>query len=177
MRNDELFSPRCPDKRVKNLVLNYALREALDSDKCYTDKTLLAVQHRIYEEWLAAVRETKPGFTCCFYEWMARSADSALIFKTGDLVKYKGRYCVVVRQPNYAAGWERKWRITNITPALEDWPLPLTTLGVKDADGRVCSLRGLDASLEPADIPPEVFALACGRAKDCPILKGGRDGE
>ena len=175
MRNDELFSPGCPDDHAKRLVLNYALRGVLDNSGCYTPERLLAVQHGIYLEWLAALRASRDGFSCGFYEWLARGEDAAFIFKPGDLVKYNGRYCVVTSRSTYNIDWGSKWRVIDGRPANADWPHLLTALDVKEANGRVHCVNGLDNGLEPADIPPEVFALACGKAKDCPMLKGGRD--
>lgn len=178
MRNDELFSPGCPDSRVKSLVLAYALRGVTSSDGVYTGENLLAAQYKVYVEWLATVRVTNPGFVCCFHEWMARDeGDCAFIFSPGDLVKYNGRYCVVMERNAGSVGWTYKWRIPGDVPENKDWPQSLTALNVKEADGRMLCLHGLDAGLKPADIPPEVFALACGRAKECPMMKGGRDGE
>lgn len=52
-------------------------------------------------------------------------------------------------------------------------PASLRRLSVEYPDGSVHSIDAEDEGLEPADIPPEVFALACGRAKGCPMMKGG----
>lgn len=177
MRNDELFSPRCPDEHAKRLVLNYALRNVLDGNRCYSEETLIAAQYMVYKEWLAEVRKSNTGFSCCFHEWLSREEDTAFIFKPGDLVEYKGRYCVVTGRIDLGVGWTTRWRIVDGTPMNAAWPQQMTTLNIKGADGRVRCVHGLDDDLKPADIPPEVFALACGRAKDCPMLKGGSDGE
>lgn len=178
MRNYELFTPRCLDEHAKRLVLGYALRGLLDDGGYYKEERLLAMQYGIYERWLADTRKWRPGFACGFYEWLLRNEDSAFIFRAGDLVKYNGRYCVVMNQLIVVPAWESKWRILDKKPRATDWPSQTTTLDVKEADGRIHCVNGLDGGLEPADIPPEVFALACGKAKDCPMLKGGRlDGE
>ena len=173
MKNSELYSLSCPDERIKGLVFKYAMREVLDGDGCYTDKGLLVAQYRVYEEWLAAVRKTKPGFVCCFHEWMSREGDYAFVLRPGDLVKYDGRYSVVGARltGKDRVSWGSKWRLDGDVPVLADWPKPLDALSVKDADGRVFNVYGL-GRIESADIPPEVFALACGKAKDCPMLKG-----
>lgn len=175
MRNDELFSPNCPDEHAKRLVMGYALRGLVDSIGCYSAEGLVNAQFRVYKEWLAAVRASKPGFSCGFYEWLARDADAAFIFRPGDLVKYDGRYCVVADRLTGGMGWVNKWRITGAVPAREEWPQTLAALDVREADGRTRCLNGLDNGLKPADIPPEVFALACGRAKDCPMMNGGAE--
>ena len=175
MKNYELFSPECPDQRVKDLVFSYALHNVLDNDRRYTDEKLLDAQHRLYREWFATMRKTRPGFVCCFYEWMTRDADSALIFSPGDLVKYNGHYCVVAERLTRNVEWGIKWRVTGAIPMKEDWPKAMTALNVREANGRLRYVDGLDIHLEQADIPPEVFALACGKANDCPMLKGGHD--
>ena len=175
MRNDELYSPTCPDEHAKKLVLSYALRGLLDDRRCYTDEKLLAAQCKIYEEWLAAVRESCSGFDCDFYEWLSRggsSGDAAFIFKPGDLVKYNGRYCVVVRRETRNMGYVNSWRVRNGKPVQRTWPQPACAVELKDPDGHVHTMNALSAGIEPADIPPEVFALACGRAKNCPMVKG-----
>lgn len=97
MRNDELFSPRCPDNHAKKLVMGYALRGLIERGS-YTQDGLLIRQHTAYAEWLAEMREASPKFECGFYEWLCRDCDSAFVFKPGDLVKFEGRYCVVVRR-------------------------------------------------------------------------------
>lgn len=172
MRNYELYSPACPDEHAKKLVLSYALRGVLDDRRCYTDEKLLAAQCKIYEEWLAAIRESSMGFDCDFYEWLSRTIDAAFIFKPGDLVKYGGRYCMVVRRETRNMGWTNSWRVRNGKPVQRTWPNPACAVELKDPDGRAYTVNALTESLEPADIPPEVFALACGRAKDCPMMKG-----
>ena len=176
MRNDELFSPGCPVEHAQNLVLNYALRGLLDGRKCYEPGELLNRQYKVYLEWLAELRASNSDFSCGFYEWMARQADSAFVFRPGDLVKYNGRYCVVVARLTRNISWINEWRIVDGKLCREDWPQRVTTLDVKEADGSIHCVNGLDDGLEPADIPPEVFALACGKAKDCPMLKGERNG-
>ena len=177
MRNDELYSPGCLDDHAKRLVLAYALRGVIDDRGCYSEQELLAAQHRVYKEWLAAVRETTTGFDCSFYEWAARGdmCDAAFVFAPGDLVKHNGRYCVVAERITRSVSWTEKWRIVNGVPRLGSWPQPMAAVVLKEADGSRHSVNAFD--LEPADIPPEVFALVCGRAKDCPMMKGGRDGE
>lgn len=174
MRNSELFSPACPDDHAKRLVLGYALRGVMDDRRHWSEERLLAAQYRVYEEWRAVLRKLNPGFTCCFHEWLARAEDSAFIFRPGDLVEYNGRYCVVMDRDARGIGWREKWRITTgTTPTKEDWPQQLTALTVKDADGRIYCPHGRACGLEPADIPPEVFELACRKAKECPMMKGG----
>ena len=105
MRNDELFSPGCPVEHAQNLVLNYALRGLLDGRKCYEPGELLNMQYKVYLEWLAELRASNSDFSCGFYEWMARQADSAFVFRPGDLVKYNGRYCVVVARLTRNISW------------------------------------------------------------------------
>lgn len=178
MRNDELFSPHCPDEHAKNLVESYVMRGLVDGRGTYWPNKLLARQYDVYLEWLAAVRESADGFNRCgFYEWLSRDCDAAFVFKPGDLVKHDGHYCVVVRRCPSRVDWVNSWRLRSGTPTQEPWPDSLNTVELKDSDGRTCVVNALAEGIEPADIPPEVFALACGRAKECPMMKGGRDGE
>lgn len=176
MRNDELFSPDCPDNHAKKLVKGYAMRGLVDGRGTYLPENLLARQHAIYEEWLAAVREFSTSFDCGFYEWRARSCDAAFIFKPGDLVKVNGLYCMVQKRM-HGTTWVNSWRLRNGKPAHVSWPQSLSTVELKYPDGRTCTVNALAKGIEPADIPPEVFALACGKAKGCPMMKGGYDGK
>lgn len=171
MRNEELFSPGCPVAHAKKLVMDYVLRGLTDDRGTYFPDRLLAKQHAVYEEWLTAIREFKPDFDCDFYEWLGRSGDAAFVFRPGDLVKHDGRYSVVVRRCTQS-GWMNHWHIRNRMPVQDVWPLPLCAIELKDPDGRTCVVDALAENIEPADIPPEVFALACGKAKNCPMVKG-----
>lgn len=165
MRNDELFSPGCPDDHAKKLVMNYALRGLLGERGTYSPEDLLARQHAVYAEWLAAMQESRPKFDCGFYEWLGRCGDSAFLFKPGDLVRFGDHYCVVVRRHTREVTWVVKWRVRNGTLEQDSWPQQATVVELKDADGRVIAVDALCASVVPADIPPEVFALACEKAK------------
>lgn len=172
MKNYELFSPHCPNDHAKRLVKGYAMRGLLDDRGTYSPDKLLARQQAVYLEWLAAVRKSKSDFDCGFYEWLCRDRDSAFVFKPGDLVKFDGRYCVVVRR-FLGMSWVDNWRMRDGMPTQEPWPQPLDTVELKDSDGRTSFADALAGSIEPADIPPEIFALACGKAKDCPMMNGG----
>lgn len=172
MRNDELFSPNCPNNRAVKLVKGYVMRGLVDDRGTYAPGILLARQHAVYEEWLSAVRENTTSFVCGFYEWMCRDCDSAFVFKPGDLVKFKGHYCVVNRRCTYDMNWANRWRLRNGTVVHERWPSLLTKVELKDFAGKVSIVDALHESIEPADIPPEVFALACGKAKSCPMMNG-----
>lgn len=173
MRNDELFSPHCQDYNVKVLVKCYVMRGLMDDHGSYSPRKLLARQHDVYLGWLAAVHGYHSLFSCGFYEWLSRGCDAAFVFKPGDLVKYNGRYCMVTKRCPSGVDWEGSWRFRYGMPVLEAWPKRLNTVELKDSDGKVSIVDVLCGSIEPADIPPEVFALACGKAKDCPMMKGG----
>lgn len=175
MRNDELFNPNCPDDRARNLGKRYVMRGLTDDHGTYSIDELLARQHGVYEKWLAAVRESTTGFNCGFYEWLSRSCDASFVFKPGDLVKYDGDYCVVVRRRTREVTWVNSWRLRNGMIVQEPWPQPMREVELKDNDGKVFIVDVLhNRSVEPADIPPEVFALACEKAKDCPMMRGNR---
>lgn len=173
MRNDELFSPGCPNDHAMKLVKSYVLRGLLDDRGSYSPSKLLARQHDVYLEWLATVHEYSPTFSCGFYEWRNRMCDAAFVFKPGDLVKHDGRYCVVVRRCPGGVDWEDSWRLRYGMPALVPWPQRLTTVELKDPDGCTYIVNALAGNIEPADIPPEIFALACEKAKGCPMMRGG----
>lgn len=174
MRNDELFSPHCQDANTKALVMGYVMRGLLDNNGAYTRDRLLARQYAVYEEWLAAIRESSSGFVCGFYEWLSRGCDAAFMLKPGDLVRFGDRYYVVIRRRTRELTWESSWRIRNGRPVnLVGWPKPVTEVELKDSSGKVIIVDVLRGSVEPADIPLEVFALACEKAKGCPMMKGG----
>lgn len=175
MRNDELFRPDCPVKGVKELVKAYVLRGLADSSGAYMEDQLLARQHAIYEGWLTAMRERFPKFECGFYEWLGRRCDAAFVFQPGNLVKFDGRYCMVVRRRTHEVTWTTEWRLRRGAPTVVAWPREVRSVELKDPSGNVFIVDALCASIEPSDIPPEVFALACGRAKDCPMMKGGAE--
>lgn len=161
----------------KNAVVRrYALRGIVDKNGSYSPRDLLKAQYRVYEEWLAHVNRvaSKPGMVgCSFYEWMLRDADSAFVVKPGDLVKYDGAYCIVKDRTGTDPSWCRSWQVVAGAAQQVDRPLPLCTVNLEFADGHVAYCNAEDPRLEPADIPPEVFALACGRARECPMLKEG----
>ena len=173
MRNDELFSPHCKDDQYSRLVLAYALRGLLDSRGAYRPQDLLSRQYAVYKDWLGEVRKHIPSFSCGFYEWLSRNCDSAFVFKPGDLVKHDGRYCVVTRWFLDGMSWVKRWRIRNGVPEQETWPHQMITVELKDPSGDTRTVSALAGGIEPADIPPEVFALACEKAKNCPMMKGG----
>lgn len=172
MRNDELFSPHCPNDHAKKLVKGYVMRDLVDDRGSYWPGVMLARQHAVYEEWLSAVRNNTTSFECGFYEWLCRDCDSAFVFKPGDLVKFNGHYCVVSHIYIYGMTWVKHWRLRNGTVVHERWPNPLTKVELKDPAGKTFIVDALHGSIEPTDIPPEVFALACGKAKGCPLMNG-----
>ena len=173
MRNDELFSPGCQNDHANSLVNGYVMRGLIDDRGSYSPGKLLARQHDVYLEWLATVHKYSPTFSCGFYEWQCRSCDAAFVFKPGDLVKLDGLYCVVVRRCPDGVDWEDNWRLRYGMPAMVPWPKQLSTVELKDPNGRTYTVNALAGNIKPADIPSEIFALACGKAKDCPMMKGG----
>ena len=92
-------------------------------------------------------------------------------------MKCDDRYCVVVRWYENGIGWMNSWRLPDgaVAPVQKPWPTPLGSVELKNPEGRISVVNALASCIEPADIPSEVFALACGTAKDCPMLKGGAD--
>lgn len=173
MRNDELFNPNCPDSHASKLVCAYVLRGMLDNREAYFPQDLLARQYAVYEAWLEKVRKHTPCFSCGFYEWLCRDCDSAFVFKPGDLVKYDGCYCIVTHWHTEGTSWAKSWRMRNGVPTQETWPTQMNTIELKDSYGRTRIVNVLSKDLEPADIPPEVFAIACSKAKVCPMMRGG----
>ena len=157
------------------LLRLYALRGILDNRSSYSLDALLKAQHRVYMDWLEHVKKTATRadlFSCSFYEWLLRNADTAFIVKPGDLVKYGGKFCLVKERT--APSWCNAWRVADDgTMQQTEWPQPLCTVSLEFPDGLTMSYNASDEGLGPAGIPPEVFALACGRAKDCPMMKGG----
>lgn len=178
MRNDELFSPNCPDPHANRLVRAYVLRGLLDDRGTYWPQKLPERQYAVYEAWLEEVRKHTTSFSCDFYEWLCRDCDSAFVFAPGELVKHGDRYCVVTRRCPGGISWANSWRMRNGVPKQEPWPAQLNTIELKYPDGRrTCIVNALDKgmNIEPADIPPEVFALACEKAKNCPMMRGGAE--
>ena len=174
MRNDELLSPNCPDSRASRLVRAYVLRGLVDNRGAYRPQDLLARQYAVYEVWLEEVRKHTTSFSCGFYEWLCRDCDSAFMFMPGDLVKHDGQYCVVTRWYPEGISWSNRWRLRNGVPTQETWPMQVKMIELKYHDGRHSgAVDALDKNIEPADIPPEVFALACEKAKGCPMMRGG----
>jgi hypothetical protein len=172
MRNDELFNPGCPDDHAKRLVNSYVMRGLTDDHGSYSSNRLLAKQHVVYLEWLTEVHKSTTNFECGFYEWLSRKCDAAFVFKPGDLVKHDGHYCVVVRRCPYGVGWVNSWRLHDRLIRQAIWPMPLDMVELKDPTGHTYVVNALAGNIEPADIPPEVFELACGKAKNCPMMKG-----
>lgn len=166
MKNFEFYAPA----NKNQMVLHYALRGLLDKRGSYYPEELLKAQHRVYRDWLDTMKAYLNGFECPFYEWMLREADTSFVVKDGDLVMYERRYCVVRRR--FDPDWVDAWRVVGDAVREVRRPKPLRSVFVEYPDGSLHSINAEDADLEPADIPPEVFALACGRAKDCPMLKG-----
>lgn len=178
MRNRELYSPACPDAHAKALVLAGPLRGLLDDRGCYFTEKLLEKQLEVFREWREAAREADhPAFDCNFYEWLDREEDSAFVLRPGQLVKWGKGYGVVSARLTRDVSWVNQWRVVSASLMEDAWPQPMRAVEIKTPDGLTHAMNALDGALGPADIPPEVFALACGRAKDCPMLKGGRDGE
>ena len=174
MKNYQLFHPDCPDEHLQTLVRRYALRSVCDGvGRC--NKDLLERQYEIYRSWLEWAQGGKgPVVRCDFYEWLLLHADYAFVLKPGDLVKYDESYCVVtswqVRSPDCN---QRGWRMSGSIVVCEDYPEQARCVNIRLTDGRTSTVNVENKSLKPADIPPEVFALACDRAKDCPMMKGG----
>lgn len=170
MRNFEFYAAG-----NKNAVVRrYALRGVVDGYGGYSPGNLLKAQYRVYEEWLACVNKIAPNpgmVGCSFYEWMLREADSAFAVKPGDLVKCKRAYCIVKDRTD--PSWCRSWAVVAGAVQQVDRPQPFCTIVLEFPDGHEVRCDATDPCLEPADIPPEVFALACGRARECPMLKEG----
>lgn len=166
MKNFEFYSAGNRNPMVRR----YALRGLLDKRGTYYPEQLLKAQHRVYRDWLDTMRYYLGGFECSFYEWMLREADTSFVVKEGDLVMYKRRYCVVRRSLD--PDWSDAWSVVDGVVRKVRRPNPLRSVSVEYPDGSVQSFDAEDDGFEPADIPPEVFALACGRAKGCPMMKG-----
>lgn len=176
MKNIELYSPACPDKHAKALVMAGPLRGLLDSRGCYYHEKLLEMQLEVFKEWREAARKDRPAFDCHFYEWMLREEDSAFVLKPGQLVKWDNKeYGVVSARLTHNVGWVDRWHVVCASRVEDPWPQPMKTVEIKLPDGRTHVVNALAMNIEPADIPPEVFALACRRAKDCPMMKGGME--
>lgn len=174
MKNMELYSPACPDAHAKALVLAGPLRGLLDDRGCYCSEKLLEMQLEVFKEWREAAREGRPGFDCDFYEWMLREEDSAFVLKPGQLVKWDKGYGVVSARLTHGVGWVNHWHVVSASRTQNPWPQPMTMVQVKTPDGQAHTVNALDDGLEPSDIPPEIFALACGKARECPMLNGNR---
>lgn len=172
MKNMELYSPACPDAHAKALVLAGPLRELLDSSGGYHSEQLLGMQLEVFKEWREAARKDHPAFDCSFYEWMLREEDSAFVLKPGQLVKWDKGYAVVSARLTHGVGWVNHWHVVSASRVQEAWPQPMKAVEIKTPDGRVHVVNALASNIEPADIPSEIFALACGKAKDCPMLNG-----
>lgn len=155
------------------LLRSYALRGILNECNSYRASDLLKAQHKVYKDWLDTMRTYLNGFECPFYEWMIRDADTAFVVKEGDLVKYNGQYCVIRRK--FDPKWENFWCVVDGVVREVRRPHSLRTVTGEFPDGSVHRINAEDGGLKPADIPPEVFALACKRAKDCPMMKGGTE--
>lgn len=177
MKNMELYSPGCADAHAKALVLAGPLRGLLDDRGSYSGYKLLEMQLNVFREWREAARKDHPSFECSFYEWMIREEDSAFVLKPGQLVKWDKGYAVVSARLTHNIGWVNHCHVVSASLTNDDWPQPMKVVEMKTPDGQTHVVNALAKNIEPADIPPEVFALACGRAKDCPMLKGGPDGE
>lgn len=155
------------------LLRSYALRGVVDDRGLYSTGDLLKAQHKVYKDWLDTMRTYLNDFECPFYEWMLRGADTAFVVKEGDLVKYNGQYCVVRRK--FDPRWELSWCVVDGVVREVRRPTPLRNVTVEFPDGRTTLISADDGGLVPADIPPEVFALACGRAKDCLMMNRGTE--
>ena len=175
MKNMELYSPTCPDAHAKALVMAGPLRGLLDYKGGYSTERLIGMQLEVFREWREAVREDRPGFDCNFYEWMLREADSAFVVKPGQLVKWDQGYGVILARRTRNVNWVDHWHVVSTSRVQGVWPQPMKAVEVKTTDGRTHMVEALSGTVGPADIPPEVFALACGRAKDCPMMKGGAE--
>ena len=170
MKNYQLFTPSCGDEHLEGLVRRYALRDVFDGVG-YRNDDLLRKQREIYESWLAWAKATYPAVRCGFYEWMLRDADLGFIFRPGDLVKHGDTYCVVAGRnpPRVAPAFRVEGSEVRQEDAVrtDDYCVLL-----RDPLGKTRTVNVESADLMPADIPPEVFMLACGKAKDCPMMKG-----
>lgn len=168
--NHELFGFNLD--ATKALAVRYALQGILDDRGSYRPEHLFSRQLEIYTEWLVFVRGSDPAlatYECSFYEWMLRDGDSAFLVKPGRLVMLDGAYAVVVRRcyPSIC----RCWRVrTDGTVANDVVPQSCWQVEVRFADGKTSCTDAL--KLKPADIPAEIFALACEKAANCPMMKG-----
>jgi hypothetical protein len=168
--NKELFGFNLD--AAKPLAVRYALRGVLDDRGTYRPDILLRRQLEIYTEWLAFARCSNvalAAYDCSFYEWSLREGDPAFLVKPGHLVMLDGAYAVVVGRvfPGICGCWRVR---PDGTVANDTAPQTCTKVEVRFADGRTSHVDAL--KLKPADIPAEVFALACGKAADCPMMKG-----
>lgn len=168
MNNLEYYSVPGNNK----MVLHYAMRGVRSDSGAYSPRELLEAQCRVYEDWLATMKAQAGGhFECSFYEWGLRRADTAFTVKPGDLVKYKGTYCIVRKRPE--PSWVDSWRIVGDVAQETKWPQPMCCIEVECPDGSSHYYNMEDGGLEPADIPQEILSLARGRAKDCSEAERG----
>lgn len=169
--NHELFGFNLGGE-AKALAVRYALRGILDDRGTYRQDILLSRQLEIYTEWLAFARCSNPAlaaYDCSFYEWKLRDGDSAFLVRPGHLVTLDGAYAVVVGRifPGICGCWRVR---PDGVAALDTAPQSCRQVEVRFADGKTSRVDAL--KLKPADIPAEIFALACGKAADCPMMKG-----
>lgn len=161
MNNLEYYSVSGNNK----MVLHYAMRGVRSDSGSYSIRRMLEAQYKVYEDWLATMKASVSSFECSFYEWGLRRADTAFTVRPGDLVKYKGTYCIVRKRPE--PSWIDSWRVVGGVVQEAKWPQPILCVNVECPDGssHYCNIE--DQGLEPADIPQEVLSLARGRAEDC----------
>lgn len=134
---------------------------------------------RFCEWYYARARELglEDLFRPTYYWWINQSAEYhtvTFIFKPGDLAMYNGDYVVVegIESDNSKYGYDRtnmfdedngKFRAMRVVR----WP---NGLKIRTATGFITTVEA--RSLKFADIPQEIFKLACNKASTCPMMGG-----
>lgn len=154
------------------------------NDNKYRDifhKIDLGTVYRRFRKWedkqidisLENGRPDKPFFKIPYYLWLVEEAKNyamPFLYEVGDLVRHNGKYCIY-------EGAESKTTYREATVFIQEemcfrsvYIMCAPRLaGYKEASGK--SYVDDAECFHPADIPEDIFKLACSKAMECPMLK------
>jgi len=114
-------------------------------------------------------------FQPTFYWWDnldARLVALPFAFEPGDLVMFNGKYAVVDGLSESSCIRSNQTMFNEDTGKFETMEIMEFPCGLRIRDSNGCSGVAAWRDVKFADIPQEIFKLACNRANTCPMMGG-----
>lgn len=114
-------------------------------------------------------------FQPTFYWWdnlNARYVALPFAIEPGDLVMFNGKYAVVEGLSESSCTYSNQTMFNEETGKFETMQFMEFPCGLRIRDSNGCSCVANQRDVKFADIPQEIFKLACNKASTCPMMGG-----